>query len=88
MLILRVLGDLFRSAGTAHMRVKTNNPVRFGHYHMQIVGNHQDAAIVFIANVGDKLVKRHLAGIIDPCTGSSRTSKSGWRTIARANSTR
>ena len=59
--VFRVLTNGFRGAGTADMMVEANDAVRCGHDEMQIVRDHQDAAIEAVAQTADQLVELDLA---------------------------
>ena len=48
------------------MMVEANDAVRCGHDEMQIVRDHQDAAIEAVAQTADQLVELDLARDVDP----------------------
>lgn len=64
--VILALADNGRRSAAADMAVEANHRVGAGHHHMQIMGNHQDAAAFRVANAADQFVKRGFAGKVDP----------------------
>ncbi len=64
-IILALADNGWRSAA-ADMAVEADHRIGTGHHHMQIMGNHQDAAAFRIANAANQFVKRGFAGKIHP----------------------
>jgi len=62
----RVCTDLVGVAMTADMLVETDNFVRGRHHQMQIVGDHQYAAIQPIPELPDQAIKTFLADHVNP----------------------
>mgnify|MGYP001355093141 CR=1 FL=1 len=68
----RLADNAFGPPGATDMMVQTNNPVRGGHDHVQIMGDQQDAAALAVPDVGDQVVERHLAIGETCCGGETR----------------
>ena len=47
------------------MSVQAENPVGGGHHHVQVMGDQENAAMQFVANAADQVIKRDLAGKVD-----------------------
>ncbi len=59
--VLHALGDRVRRAVATDMPVQAHHRVGRRHHHVQVVGNHQDAAAQCVADIRDQLVERDLA---------------------------
>ena len=62
----RVLLDIFRFARAAQMTIQAEDSISRSHYHVQIVGNQQHPAMVFLANVIDQAIQCGLSTYVDP----------------------
>ena len=61
----RVIADLFRVARTADMAIEADHLVGGAHDQMQIVGHHQHATAMAVAQAGNQAVQLGLASDID-----------------------
>ena len=54
------LGILLHGSGAAfatNMAIEADYPVTFGHYHMQIMADHENAATTRFSNAGNQFIK-------------------------------
>lgn len=63
--VRRINTDLLRPTMTTDVMIQADNFVRAGHNQVQIVRNHEDAALVASANLVDEFVKFSLAADVD-----------------------
>ena len=63
--IFGTCADRMRRAATTDMAIQADDRVGFGHHHMQVMGDQQNAATRRIANGADQVVKRDFTGKID-----------------------
>ena len=60
----RIVADLLGVARTAHMAIQANHLIGGTHHQMQVVGDHQHAAAVAVAQPGNQAVQLGLAADI------------------------
>jgi len=61
----RVARHRARIAFATDMMVEADNAIGLAHHHMQIVADQKDAAGKLVAQLGNEMIKRRLAGNID-----------------------
>ena len=63
--VLWIGGHGLRRAGATHVAVQAQDTVGFRHDEMQVVGDEQDSAAQFVADVADQFIERDLAREVD-----------------------
>ncbi len=64
--VFGVLTDRFGVAGAAYVVVEADDKIAGGHHQMQIVRDHKDAAILFVADLADDAIQLLLAVDVHP----------------------
>ena len=62
---LRVLLHLGGAALAAHMAIQADDVVALRHHHVQVMADHEDAAAMALADIGNQLVHARLAEEVD-----------------------